>query len=149
MIYGSLRHIEEYTFLPENILRALRIMRDTDFSALADGAHEVDGYDFRFILQSYIADSFNETPEAHRDFIDIQLLLKGKEQIGVAPLECMTETVSENPDADIWFYRGPTDAITLCDDRFVILYPSDAHSPCSAPPEGATEIRKCVFKIHV
>lgn len=149
MIYDSLKNLDNYKGIYPQILRALEIIRDTDFSQQEDGTYEVDGFNFRYMLQSYTAEKVNDRPEAHRDFIDIQYLISGKEVIGVGPLDSMTEEVEAHPDRDIWFYHGPTDAITLQDDRFLVLFPNDAHAPSSVPPEGPTQVRKCVFKVHV
>lgn len=149
MIYDSLKNLNNYKGLYPQITRALEIIRDTDFSQMADGTYEVDGFNFRYMLQSYTAEKVNDRPEAHRDFIDVQYLISGKELMGVGLLENMTEEVEANPTGDIWFYHGPMDTITLQDDRFVVLFPNDAHAPGSLPPEGPTPIRKCVFKIHI
>jgi YhcH/YjgK/YiaL family protein len=149
MIYDSLKNLDNYQGLDPRIIRALALIRDTDFSNMPDGTYEVEGFDFRYMLQSYTADKENDKPEAHRDFLDIQYVFAGKELVGVGQLADMTQEVEANPDGDIWFYRGPLDHVTLEGDRFVVLFPNDAHAPCCMPPEGPTQVRKCVFKIRV
>lgn len=149
MIYDSLKNIENYKGINPKIIRALELIRDTDFTDMADGTYEVEGFDFRYMLQSYNADKVNDKPEAHRDFIDIQYVFSGKELVGVAELSAMTEEVEARPESDVWFYHGPMDTITLKKDLFVVLFPNDAHAPCSIPEDGPCAVRKCVFKIHV
>ena len=86
MLYDSLKHIEFYKGIHPGVYRALEILRDTDFSQLEDKRYEVDGDNLFFFLQSYETKPDNDTPEAHRKYIDIQFLVSGREKMGVAPL---------------------------------------------------------------
>ena len=149
MLYDSLKHIEFYKGIHPGVYRALEILRDTDFSQLEDKRYEVDGDNLFFFLQSYETKPDNDTPEAHRKYIDIQFLVSGREKMGVAPLEDMSEEVDARPDGDIWFYRGPMDYITLtAGDRFAVLWPGDAHAP-SIAVDSPAPCRKCVVKVKV
>ena len=149
MLYDSLKHIEFYKGIHPGVYRALEILRDTDFSQLEDKRYEVDGDNLFFFLQSYETKPDNDTPEAHRKYIDIQFLVSGREKMGVAPLEDMSEEVEARPDGDIWFYRGPMDYITLtAGDRFAVLWPGDAHAP-SIALDSPAPCRKCVVKVKV
>ena len=149
MLYDSLKHIEFYKGTHPGVYRALEILRDTDFSQLEDKRYEVDGDNLFFFLQSYETKPDNDTPEAHRKYIDIQFLVSGREKMGVAPLEDMSEEVEARPDGDIWFYRGPMDYITLtAGDRFAVLWPGDAHAP-SIAVDSPAPCRKCVVKVKV
>ena len=149
MLYDSLKHIEFYKGIHPGVYRALEILRDTDFSQLEDKRYEVDGDNLFFFLQSYETKPDNDTPEAHRKYIDIQFLVSGREKMVVAPLEDMSEEVEARPDGDIWFYRGPMDYITLtAGDRFAVLWPGDAHAP-SIAVDSPAPCRKCVVKVKV
>lgn len=149
MLYDSLKHIEFYKGIHPGVYHALEILRDTDFSQLEDKRYEVDGDNLFFFLQSYETKPDNDTPEAHRKYIDIQFLVSGREKMGVAPLEDMSEEVEARPDGDIWFYRGPMDYITLtAGDRFAVLWPGDAHAP-SIAVDSPAPCRKCVVKVKV
>lgn len=148
MIYDTLNHLEQYQGLFPRLYRGLELLRTTDFSSLADGPYEVEGKDLFFSLQSYESKPANLTPEAHRDYIDIQFLVEGTEKVGVAPLEDMLEEVEGRPDSDIWFYRGPVDEITLSGNRFAVFFPGDAHAPGIAPEKPAS-CRKCIVKVRL
>ena len=93
MIYDTLDHLEAYRGVHPGVMRGLELLRDTDFSQWEDGRHEIDGERLFILLQSYETKPENDTPEAHRKYIDIQYLLSGQEQMGVGPLEEMTEEV--------------------------------------------------------
>ena len=148
MIFDSLNHIEAYKGIHPGVYKGLQLLRDTDFSKLEDQRYEVDGEDLFFFVQSYETNPSNDTPEAHRKYIDIQCVLSGGETMGVAPLEEMIEEVEARPENDIWFYRGTTDVITLLPGRFAVLFPGDAHAPGVAVSSPAP-VRKVVVKVKV
>ena len=147
MIFDSLAHIDQYKTTHPGIYKALTILRDTDFSKMEDGTVEVEGRDLYYFLQSYETKEDNTTPEAHRQYADIQAVLVGAEKIGVGALEDMTQ-VSGKPENDIWFYNGPMDYVTLTPGKFAVLFPEDAHAPgiCLDAP---AHTRKCVFKVRL
>ena len=149
MIYDSLKHLESYKGIHPGVYRALELLRDMDFSQYEDGKqYEVDGRNLFFFFQTYENKPANDTPEAHRTYVDIQYLVSGAEKVGVAPLEDMTEEVEARPDGDIWFYHGPLDELTLTGDRFMVFFPGDAHAPSIALGQPQT-CRKCVVKVRV
>lgn len=149
MILDNINNLENYMCLNSNIVRALEHIRSTNFDDLEDNTYLVDGFNFRFFIDSYETRETNTTPEAHKDFIDIQYMISGNERMGVGQLEDMTEEVAANPQKDIWFYHGPMDMITVKEGMFAVFFPNDAHAPCVSPAEGPNHVRKCVFKIHI
>ena len=148
MIYDTLKHLEAYRGIHPGVMRGLELLRDTDFSKMEDGRYEIDGDNLFILLQRYETKLENDTPEAHRKYIDIQFLLSGAELMGVGPLEEMQE-VEARPEGDIWFYHGPLDRIILSGDRFTVLWPGDAHAPCIAVDGKPVPCRKCVVKVKV
>ena len=149
MIYDTLAHIQAYQGIHPGVYRGLELLRDTDFSRLEDRRYEVDGEDLYFFLQSYDSKPVNDTPEAHRKYIDIQFLIQGEEKIGVAPLEDMTEEVEAHPDRDLWLYHGPASAsFVLEGDKFVVAFPGDAHAPCIAV-DAPEQVHKVVVKVKL
>ena len=148
MLYGTLKHLDSYRGIHPGVMRGLEILRDTDFSQLEDKRYDVDGDNLFFSLQSYESKPFNDTPEAHRKYVDIQCLVSGRERMGVAPLEDMVEVAEARPEGDIWLYHGPTDEILLTGDRFAALWPEDAHAPGIAV-DGPERCRKCVVKVKI
>lgn len=148
MLYGTLKHLDSYRGIHPGVMRGLEILRDTDFSHLEDARYEVDGDNLFFSLQSYESKPANDTPEAHKKYVDIQFLVSGRERMGVAPLEDMVEVVEARPEGDIWLYHGPTDEILLTGDRFAALWPEDAHAPGIAV-DGPERCRKCVVKVKI
>ena len=150
MLYGTLRHLDDCRGIHPGVMRGLELLRDTDFSKLPDGRYEVDGERLFYSLQSYTNKPANDTPEAHRRYIDIQFLISGREWMDVAPLEDMTEVVESRPEGDIWLHRGPASGrMLLAGDRFAVLWPGDAHAPGIAVNGQPEPCRKCVVKVLV
>lgn len=149
MIVDTLAHMDTYKGLDPRLYQALETIRDTDFSCQADGEYEVDGFGFRYILQSYTTRETNDTPEAHRDFIDVQYIISGHEVIAAGQLDKMEQVVESHLERDIWLYHGPVDPITLDTGYFAIFFPQDAHAPRIASPAGPAQVRKCLFKVHI
>ena len=148
MLYDTLDNLSAYSALSPRLALAFRFLMETDFSKLPDGRMELDGQDVYASLSSYETKSVNDTPEAHRKYIDVQFLVSGTEKVGVAPLSVMQEEVSGDEQGDIWFYHGPTEPLTLGGDRVLVLWPQDAHAPCMAIDMPET-VRKCVVKVRV
>jgi len=149
MIYDTLDHIQQYEGIHPGVMKGLRLLAETDFSTLAEGRHEIDGDNLFLLVQHYNTKVVNDTPEAHKKYIDIQFNVSGEEWIGVAPLESMTEEIEARPEGDIWFYHGPTDNIVLSGKRFMVLFPQDAHAPCLAINGNSTPCHKVVVKVKV
>ncbi len=87
--------------------------------------------------------------EAHRCFIDIQLVLDGCEFIGCTPLEDAVGPTPYDVEGDITFFtRAPAGGVVMRPGVFAIFFPEDAHQPGVAHG-GCTQVRKLVFKVPV
>lgn len=85
--------------------------------------------------------------EAHRRYIDIQLVLEGTERISWrARRDCRNAIQSYDPDRDIEFYSDPPSTwIDLQPGEFAIFFPDDAHAPLA----GATPVFKAIAKVGI
>lgn len=90
--------------------------------------------------------------EAHKKYIDIQIMIDGCEIISVEPIETMHryECVMPFGDGDTELYAVNSDCVDYVLNRgdFVILYPEDAHMPCICIEEPKT-VKKAVIKVPV
>ncbi len=145
MIYDSLTHIHNYRGLGD-VYTALQFLATTDFSAMELGRYELSDSIY-YMVQEY--DTAPKTvSEAHKAYIDIQLIVSGREVIGVAPIECDKQLVEEKPEKDVWKYTCDTQPITLADGQFMVLYPEDIHMP-GATLGAPVHCRKVVAKVKV
>lgn len=101
------------------------------------------------LVQEYVTRESKEIKwETHRNYIDVQFILKGKEAIGYVPIEELTLNEGFFGQNDIAFYSGPESYtnITLSEGMFAIFFPGEGHLPCCIN-EAATNVKKIVFKI--
>ena len=84
--------------------------------------------------------------EAHKKYIDIQCVLKGKELFGVADLSTQTLYEDKFAEKDVAFYHGEVDLLTLTDGDFIVVFPEDAHRPQQG---DGSRVEKVVVKVPV
>ena len=148
MICDKLENIGSYEGIQPEIIAGLKALRDTDFAKTPDGRYALDGDKLYMMVMTADLKEINDRPEAHRKYIDIQYVIDGCEDIGVAPLDEVGEPVEANPDGDIWFYHADTVKLRLDGSRFIVLFPQDAHAPCISV-NGEKKVRKAVIKVRV
>ena len=89
--------------------------------------------------------------EAHKNYIDIQILLSGEEIIEYTPLDGLKTKEEYNPSRDIAFYFDGTNhvlPIKLLPGFFTVLYPHDAHKP-QIISNSAQIVKKVVVKVKL
>jgi YhcH/YjgK/YiaL family protein len=90
--------------------------------------------------------------EAHRNYVDIQVLISGSESFEVFPGKGLTVSESYNPEKDVEFYQVPAETrakITLEPGQFIVFFPEDAHMPCLMAGSSSQPVKKVVIKIAV
>lgn len=112
------------------------------------GRIEVDG-DRLFInnVEATLADAATQPLEAHREYIDIHVVLDGEERFGWRPLaDCAAVRQSYDPAADCALYADrPSSWLTLRPGQAAIVFPEDPH----APVVGEGRVRKLIGKIKL
>lgn len=148
MILSTLSQSDRYAALHPLFGRAFDYIRDTDLYALLPGRYNVAGDELIAIVE-HVSGRTREMArlEAHRRYIDIQLVLDGDETMGWKPLaDCYNPVSEHSVDRDIRFFNdAPASWIAVPPDHFCIFFPEDAH----APLVGSGTIRKVIFKIAV
>lgn len=148
MIFDTLENIKNYKGLGR-VYTALKFLAETDFSQMELGRYELEGNDIYYMVQSYDTDPTKTIAEAHKKYIDIQFMVEGEELIGVAPISCEKIETQAIPENDVWFYECKTEAMTLIEGSFMVLYPNDLHCPGVATNNKAMTCRKVVVKVKV
>ena len=86
--------------------------------------------------------------EAHREFLDIQYIIKGKEMVGWAPVDTLQPSGEFNTAKDKGMYAGKNAAMEIAEGYCYVVYPEDAHAPSVHIGEGG-EVIKLVIKLKV
>ena len=90
-------------------------------------------------------------PESHRQNIDIQVMIKGRERFRYETLVNQEVSVAYDADSDVMFYKeNPQHEIVLNENECVIFFPFDIHQPELQAVENQSEnVVKMVIKIKV
>lgn len=149
MIYDELEHAQLYEGVDPAIGAALQFLQQCDLAALQEGRAELpQGRGFYSVSSYETKDREDARFETHERYVDIQLLIEGKEIISCAPRDSVQLITPYDPEGDITFYAGSGCDISLKAGQFIIIYPHEAHQPCVAAGRRST-VRKIVCKIPV
>lgn len=129
---------------------AFRYLKNTNLDTVTPGKYYLDGQNVYISVTEGNTKDFEATRwEAHRKYIDIQYVIKGKEKMGMAPFAKATENVAYDPTKDNGFYAvAESDARYYLADPsvFLIFFPQEAHRP-NIKTDGCDADKKIVIKI--
>lgn len=131
------------------IVTAVGFLRNLDRNT-PDGKIEIDGDD----VFAIVATVKTEHPdkrffEAHRDYMDVQYVIDGKQIIEWMPVTAFKEARKYDEDNDLYKYEQNYSGskIILGDNNYAVFLPEDAHKPlCFIDREE--EIKICVVKVR-
>ncbi len=89
--------------------------------------------------------------EAHKDYIDIQLLIRGREKIYYSDKESLTVSEPYDKDRDIMFFSNNIEGapfVNLDGTNFALIYPHEAHAP-QIMSDSEQEVLKVVVKVKI
>ena len=86
--------------------------------------------------------------EAHRRYLDVQVLLDGAETVEWASAETLTETVAYDESKDKVMYAGKGSLVEICPGMCYVCWPCDAHKACRNTGT-LTTYRKAVIKLEL
>ena len=112
------------------------------------GKQEVDGLTlFCLVSEDLTEPVADRRGEFHEQYLDIQLLLSGREWIGVGPQQYRLEGLS-HPHPDLWFVEVEQESwLAMRPGDFAIFYPGELHRPLCTLGLPAP-VRKLVVKVH-
>jgi YhcH/YjgK/YiaL family protein len=148
MVLDKIQNHSIYEKLNLRFAAAFNFILKTDFSALPEGKHLVEGEDLFAIYQQYNTKDASECMlEAHRKYIDIQYIIQGEENIGIAPLTDQPTLIPYDGEKDVAFFTGLSHPFKLEAGNFTIFFPSDLHMPCLKVNESSP-VKKVVMKVR-
>lgn len=158
MIFDRIHCIEHYlgdnaaVRVSSGMARAFEHMRDTDLSGLDKGQHELGDGVFVNVMSYQTRGPEDVVWEAHREYIDVQVVLSGRERVLWVGLdEGLTVTTPYGEKGDAVLFAGEDDGggLVLEPGRFAVFYPQDVHAPSLRVGEQAVEVHKAVYKVPV
>ena len=146
MIYDKLSNIKNYKEIPTEALdfiSSLTPNMSLGRRVISDGIYAN--------IEKYTTKKLSDAKyESHKKYTDIQILLKGTENICYTCVSNLDNNALYNEEKDITFYNEPVlnDLKVILDgSNFVVLYPHEAHAPQISIDENVQEVLKVVVKI--
>ena len=149
MIYSKLENIDKYSSLHPLFSAAFDALNKYANSDAAPGKYIIDGDNLFLNVQSYTT-SGKDKFEQHLKYIDIQYVIRGKENIKVttASEAEMTDSYNDYNDCALYKSVGCTTTVEMSDGSALILFPEDLHNP-GLPQVKESNVRKIVVKVKI
>lgn len=150
MIFDNIKNRNLYAAISPRIKTALDYLAKTDFSSFKAGRIDLDGNNMFVLVQEY--DSIPKEQgkwEFHNDYIDIQYICQGTEQMGFGNVDKMKIVTPYDKEKDIAFVSGEGDFATVGKGSYCIFFPKDAHMPKVALNNKPVQIKKILIKIKL
>jgi YhcH/YjgK/YiaL family protein len=148
MIIDRLKNASLYFGMSEGIETAFSYLQSSDMSNVKSGRYEIDGSNIYAVVQKYETKHREDGLwEAHRQYIDVQYIIKGIELIGYANIENL-EMEEYDDVKDRLTLKGDGDFFVVRAGTFVIFTPQDAHMP-GLTVNTPRIIEKIVLKVKV
>jgi len=126
-------------------------LKDNNPSTVALGKYVIDSANVTVnVTEGPSVRTFEKTKwEAHKNFVDLQYIAKGKEKMGIAPIS-KAKMISYDEKKDNYSFQleeADSRYIVAEPGTFLLFFPSDAHRP-NIQVEGCDTVKKIVFKIR-
>lgn len=150
MIIGKIKDLRRYKGLSKNIDTAIDFVLNNDILSMSPGKYSIDGSDVVLNRDSYVARELKDCfYENHDNFLDLQIVFKGKELFGYTDISDPTLIVTSpyNAEKDLTKYSCKNGIDFVLEDGFALVYPEDIHQPkCKINDEI---VEKAVIKIKI
>jgi YhcH/YjgK/YiaL family protein len=148
MILDTIQQSDRYASLNAGFAAAFAFLRRADLMELPVGRYAIDGDKVYALVQRQPGRSRDKGKlEAHRKYIDIQVVLGGLDTMGWRSTPaCQGVAAAYDAEKDIEFFTDQPSAWTAVGPgEFAIFFPEDAHLPLIS--DG--ELHKVVLKVQV
>ncbi|MCF8176957.1 MAG: YhcH/YjgK/YiaL family protein [Sulfuritalea sp.] len=148
MILDVLENLPQYLPLAEGLEKAVEFLARQDLDLITAGRHEIDGERaYAMVYRSVGRPRDGARLEAHRQYIDIQVVLAGLDNIGWKSVSQCSEADGDYIEQrDVRFYLDEPEVwLPVKPGTFAIFFPGDAHMPSIS----AGVIDKIVVKVAV
>ena len=128
MIYDKLNNINKYNVISEKVSDFLLGLTPE----IAAGRYVIDENTY-VNIDVYNTKDFNNCKlEAHKKYIDIQMLLTGNERLDYINTDGLKVSEEYDENRDIMFFETPDiplNSVQLTPYNFALIYPHEAHMP--------------------
>ena len=147
MIIDKLENIQFYASILPNLKEGIKAISDLKKKgAFAPGRYDFEGGFFK--VENGSTKLFTEgTYEAHKQYIDVQIIEDGSEEIAWDTLESLMETVPYDEEKDAARYTGDfSHQMKITKGMFWAAFPWDGHRP-GAHSKEEQQYTKIILKL--
>ncbi|HZX58925.1 MAG TPA: YhcH/YjgK/YiaL family protein, partial [Mucilaginibacter sp.] len=128
--------------------QAFAFLNDSKLDTLKPGKYVIDGENVYATITDAPSKTFEQSAwESHRNYIDLQYVIRGKEKIGVAPVTSATVIKPYDAGRDAANYNADGQFYIAAPGEFFLFFPGDAHRP-NIKVDGYDTVKKLVIKIR-
>ena len=146
MILDSIEYAAKYEKISPGFKAAMSFLFQNREGGLAEGRYQISS-DVYALVKRYTTKPIEDCKyEGHKDYIDIQYIVSGKEYIGWAPISDMEEKeYIKLKDQRIMLGEGAM--VPIHSQQFMVLFKEDIHMPCVAWDKSGS-VEKIIVKIR-
>jgi len=150
MVIDSLENIQTYSKLNTRFIELFNFINKADFNMFDSGRHETSISGVYFLVNEYDTKSENlNILEAHKQFLDVQVMIKGEEIIEFETVDGHEITKEYNKENDYILFKPKIPVnIILKSNMFAVFFPQDLHMPGYAYNK-VSSVFKVVFKVLI
>lgn len=152
MIYDNLKNLDSYCFPHAGIVRVLEAAKSYTPENFPNSRVVLDGDNVFMNMPAYETHGTEKaTMEAHRKYVDVMVMIEGRETIYVKNTQRLQDVYSpyeEGRDALLARLDEDVTAVDMQPGDFLVLLPQDAHAPgCHAG--AASKVKKIIGKVKI
>lgn len=149
MIFGNIRDLQDYSYLEKGILECFAYAGEHDLKTYEKGSYEIDGDRvFVNIVEYETTTPENRFWEAHRQYLDLHLMLDGKEQIDLNFIDNLEQGSFVEKDDFLPLEGESNSHVVLRNGDFLICCPKDGHRT-AVQAKQPEKIKKAIFKVRI
>ena len=152
MIISSLTSPNFKVGLPKVIAEVCDYLNTLDLNALENGRHDINDQIYMNIMEPETAEPSSKKAELHHEYLDVQVLIRGTENIEVGanyPDLSKYESYNEADDYQLCADINDKFTVTMKPKMFAVFYPYEPHKPCCVVNGKTEKIKKLVVKVPV
>lgn len=152
MIISSLTSPNFKVGLPKVIAEVCDYLNTLDLNTLENGHHDINDQIYMNVMEPETAEPSSKKAELHHEYLDVQVLIRGTENIEVGanyPDLSKYESYNEADDYQLCADIDDKFTITMKPKMFAVFYPYEPHKPCCVVNGKTEKIKKLVVKVPV
>ena len=152
MIISSLTSPNFKVGLPKVIAEVCDYLNTLDLNALENGRHDINDQIYMNVMEPETAEPSSKKAELHHEYLDVQVLIRGTENIEVGanyPDLSKYESYNEADDYQLCADIDDKFTVTMEPKMFAVFYPYEPHKPCCVVNGKTEKIKKLVVKVPV